>query len=82
MTAQHTEPMRQVPDEVLERMGLTRERFERIQVALREREARAPSVGDAAPDFELPMLDDRDTKVRLSSFQGERPVALIFGSYT
>lgn len=37
--------------------------------------------GDAAPDFELRKVKSRDT-VRLSSFRGRKPVALIFGSYT
>ncbi|GAB4149047.1 MAG: hypothetical protein Fur0037_17380 [Planctomycetota bacterium] len=41
-----------------------------------------PAVGDPAPDFELPMLGMMDQKVKLSSFRGKRPVALIFGSYT
>jgi len=44
-------------------------------------DARAPKVGDVAPDFEL-----RDVKgenpVRLSDFRGRKPVALIFGSFT
>ena len=40
-----------------------------------------PAPGLPAPDFELPL--DRGTEVvRLSSFKGDRPVALIFGSYT
>ena len=45
--------------------------------------ARAGSlnVGDAAPDFELPTLDHKNT-VRLSSEYPSRPVVLIFGSYT
>jgi hypothetical protein len=42
--------------------------------------------GDPAFDFELPRLDGAGgpstESVRLSSFAGERPVALIFGSYT
>ena len=38
-------------------------------------------VGDKAPDFELKTVDGKQT-VRLSSFQGKRPVLLIFGSYT
>jgi hypothetical protein len=38
-------------------------------------------VGDMAPDFELATAD-RDATVRLSSFRGQRPVVLIFGSYT
>lgn len=50
-----------------------------------------PRVGDVAPDFDLPRLlkgekptghDDDAETVRLSSFIGKKPVALIFGSYT
>jgi hypothetical protein len=37
--------------------------------------------GDLAPDFELPLLGREDT-VRLSALLEERPVALVFGSYT
>jgi len=37
-------------------------------------------VGDVAPDFCLPRLDDAD-EVRLSDLRG-RPVVLVFGSYT
>jgi len=45
------------------------------------------AVGDPAFDFELPVLDGETRErtgatVRLSSFAGERPVALVFGSYT
>jgi len=39
------------------------------------------SVGDPAPDFELPQLGG-EGKVKLSAFKGDRPVVLIFGSYT
>ena len=38
-------------------------------------------AGDLAPDFELKTLDGKRT-VKLSSFRGKKPVALIFGSYT
>lgn len=38
-------------------------------------------MGDLAPDFRLSALDRKST-VRLSSFRGDRPVVLIFGSYT
>jgi hypothetical protein len=38
-------------------------------------------AGDPAPDFNLPTLDHA-SQVRLSSFRGSRPVALVFGSYT
>lgn len=37
--------------------------------------------GDPAPDFTLTALDG-EREVTLSSFRGDRPVALIFGSYT
>jgi hypothetical protein len=46
------------------------------------------AVSDPAFDFELPELDLADgskrttgRSVRLSGFAGDRPVALIFGSY-
>jgi hypothetical protein len=47
------------------------------------RDLMTPKVaeGDHAPDFELARLDG-DGKVRLASLLEERPVALIFGSYT
>jgi hypothetical protein len=38
-------------------------------------------IGDPAPDFDLPLVDGSG-KVRLSSFRGEKPVVLVFGSYT
>jgi hypothetical protein len=37
--------------------------------------------GELAPDFELPTLDGGGT-VRLADLRAERPVALVFGSYT
>ena len=37
--------------------------------------------GDPAFDFDLPLLDGSGG-VRLGDFAGERPVALVFGSYT
>jgi hypothetical protein len=69
-------------DEQLQRLGLTRERWEAIRADAIAREARAPAVGTPAPDFALPLLGDPARIVRLSSFRDERPVALIFGSYT
>jgi hypothetical protein len=43
--------------------------------------------GEPAFDFELPLLDPQThrpsgQRVRLGDFAGERPVALVFGSYT
>lgn len=40
------------------------------------------SVGEPAFDFDLSRLDRPGDRVRLSSFAGHQPVALIFGSYT
>ena len=37
--------------------------------------------GELAPDFELPSLDGTGT-VRLADLRADRPVALVFGSYT
>jgi hypothetical protein len=47
------------------------------------RDLMSPKVaeGDLAPDFELPRLEG-DSTVCLASLVAERPVALIFGSYT
>ena len=41
----------------------------------------APKVGDLAPDFVL-CDTTGERKVRLSDFQGLKPVALVFGSFT
>ncbi len=41
----------------------------------------APKPGEIAPDFELHSPDGL-TNVRLSSFRGNKPVVLIFGSFT
>jgi hypothetical protein len=37
--------------------------------------------GDLAPDFRLPVLHSQEM-VQLASFRDQKPVALIFGSYT
>jgi Ca2+-binding EF-hand superfamily protein len=41
----------------------------------------APDVGTLAPDFRLKTLDTKH-EVRLSQFRGQRPVVLVFGSFT
>ncbi len=41
----------------------------------------APTVGDPAPDFELRDIHGEDP-IRLNSFQGRKPIVLIFGSFT
>jgi hypothetical protein len=38
-------------------------------------------IGEAAPDFELPTAD-KSQHVRLSAYRGDKPVLLVFGSYT
>jgi peroxiredoxin len=43
--------------------------------------AAALASGDLAFDFTLPLLDG-SRNVTLSDFAGDRPVALVFGSYT
>ena len=41
----------------------------------------APKIGDLAPDFDL--LDSNgENHVRLSDFRDQKPVALVFGSFT
>jgi hypothetical protein len=45
------------------------------------------AVGDPAFPFDLPLLDPEShrpsgERVRLAGFAGDRPVALVFGSYT
>ena len=41
----------------------------------------ALAEGDAAPDFTLATVD-HSRRVTLSSFKDDRPVVLVFGSYT
>ncbi len=47
----------------------------------KENNPNVPKLGELAPDFEL--TDVTGTKkVRLSNFRGEKPVVLLFGSFT
>ena len=41
----------------------------------------APKVGELSPDFELRDVDG-ENPVRLSCLRGQKPVALVFGSFT
>ena len=61
--------------------SLPEQRRDELLRFILERETLAPAVGEQAPDFDLPCLGS-GRRVRLSSFRGTRPVALIFGSYT
>jgi len=38
-------------------------------------------VGDPAPTFNLPAAD-RQSSISLATYRGQKPVVLIFGSYT
>ena len=49
--------------------------------AMVARDEMGPNVGDVPPDFNLRRVGSED-RVRLSGFKDQRPVALIFGSYT
>ena len=42
---------------------------------------KAPKVGELAPDFELRDING-ENPIQLSSYQGKKPVILIFGSFT
>ncbi len=66
--------MRRVPEPVL----YTVPYFKYLWFAAR---AGHLKVGDPAPDFRL-LSSDRKTPIQLSAFRGQRPVVLIFGSYT
>jgi peroxiredoxin len=46
-----------------------------------EYDCTAPKVGDQAPDFTL-FDPSGEQAVTLSSFRGQKPVALVFGSST
>ncbi len=39
-------------------------------------------IDKKAPDFDLPTIKNPKKTIKLSSFAGKKPVALIFGSYT
>jgi len=72
--------------EWLDTRGKTREGLRKFIEAriIRDRE-KSPKVGEAAPDFELELLDERGNRTgemtRLSSHFG-KPIGLVFGSYT
>ena len=60
----------------------TQIRYRKIANAWQKKyDAAAPRIGDKAPDFELKDVDGQNP-IRLSSFQNDKPVALVFGSYT
>jgi len=69
--------------------GKTREEIrDAIKAAAWYQDLQTPKLGpgDPAADFALPVLDANhgltSQIVRLSDYAGQKPVALIFGSYT
>ena len=74
-----------ITPEQFERMGIDREKFEKIKAAMKIREKNAPEVGGKAPNFELKRLSQdgqlTEERVGLTDLLG-RPIALVFGSYT
>ena len=71
-------PARQILETCAEEMPeTTRVALEAVMA----RDEMGPKIGDPPPDFYLKKMVSEE-RVRLSSFQGKRPVALIFGSYT
>ena len=53
----------------------------RLMSAQKKLNAKAPRVGDLAPDFTLSDLSGKES-VTLSEFRSKKPVALVFGSFT
>ena len=47
----------------------------------KKHDLQAPKVGDLAPDFEL-SDSSGENSVRLADFREQKPVALVFGSFT
>ena len=57
--------------------SIVREAMEAVVV----RDEMGPRTGDVPPDFDLKRMGSEE-RVLLSRFKSQRPVALIFGSYT
>ncbi len=75
----------ELPPDRWARMGLSVSEYKEVRARKLAHEARAPAVGDMAPDFVVERLyvDRKRTgdMFQLSQTRGA-PVALIFGSYT
>ncbi|MDA0734380.1 MAG: hypothetical protein O2909_04800 [Chloroflexi bacterium] len=68
--------------QVLETCGdeLTGELRAALEIVV-SRDEMGPKIGETPPDFNLKRMGSEE-RVRLSSFRGKSPVALVFGSYT
>lgn len=56
-------------------------RHKEVSVWQKDNNPNVPKIGDMAPDFELSDYTGKTT-VRLSDYRGEKPVVLLFGSFT
>jgi hypothetical protein len=74
-----------IVDQITSRLKLRRDQFQALLDNNLERAKKAPAVGDAAPDFDLELVDGKGVRTgdtrQLSACLG-KPIALIFGSYT
>ena len=71
-------PAREILDEAGGDLnGMLRQVMEAVVL----RDEMGPNVGEVPPDFDLKLVGSEE-RVKLSSFKGQKPVALIFGSYT
>ncbi len=62
-------------------MTSTRQYLKRMHTWQEQHDAQAPKPGAVAPDFELFDVTG-ENPIRLSDFIGQKPVALVFGSFT
>ncbi len=62
-------------------MTSTRQYLKRMQAWQKQHDAQAPKPGAVAADFDLYDVSGKNP-IRLSDFIGQKPVALVFGSFT
>ena len=61
--------------------GSPRDAYGMVRYALPQMRSGELKVGDSAPDVELLALDGQ-SRIRLHDRLGDRPLVLVFGSYT
>jgi hypothetical protein len=75
----------EIPEEVWDRLLITREDFSAHRARRLAREESLPVLGDSAPDFTAERLDANGERtgelLKHSSMRG-MPVGLVFGNYT
>ncbi|MDP6707602.1 MAG: hypothetical protein QF893_14755 [Alphaproteobacteria bacterium] len=81
----YPEDWREIPPERWAKMLMTPEQYTAMRAERLAREARAPAVGEPAPDFQVERLSPAGKRTgeffRLSEQRG-RSLGLVFGSYT